>query len=161
MDNLTRWTIRLILATAVGHVLFAFVQPNAWDDIARDGFFRALADDGAAGFVERESSVWFLLAAPMLLLAGLLSRSVAVRTGRMPAETGWVMLLLGVVLVALYFPAGGGWLLLVIGALSLTSAYRAHSPAPMVSAGRGAIASRAGSAVATSASTPAQPRTPR
>ncbi|WP_242903404.1 DUF6463 family protein [Actinomadura terrae] len=161
MDTLTRWTIRLIFATAVAHVLFAFVQPNAWGDIARDGFFRAVADDGAAGFWKREASVWFLLAAPTLVLAGLLSRSVATRTGRMPAETGWTMVLIGAVLVALYFPATGGWLLLVIGALSLTSSYRAHSPAPMASAGRGAIARRAGSTVATSASTPAQPRTPR
>lgn len=122
MNRLARWVPRLIIATAVLHLVWAFAQPNAWGEIARDGFFMALADMNAPGYWPREGSVWFLACGPALLAIGTLARHAVRTTGRLPAQVGWYMLALGVPLCVLYFPVTGSWVLPVIGVLGLVAA---------------------------------------
>ncbi|RKT55872.1 DUF6463 family protein [Saccharothrix australiensis] len=115
------WVPRLLVFTAVMHFLWAFAQPNAWSAIARDGFFRAVVDEGAADFWSREATVWFMVGGVALLALGTLTRKAVRDNGRLPAQLGWYLLAMGVPLVVLYFPATGGWALVVIGVLALTA----------------------------------------
>ncbi|MDP9862420.1 MULTISPECIES: DUF6463 family protein [Streptosporangium] len=124
MNGLTRWVPRLIIATAVLHFVWAFAQPNAWSEIAGDGFLSAVVDTGAAGYWPREASVWFLTGGAALLAMGTLSRSVVRATGRLPAQVGWYLLVIGVPLCVIYFPVTGSWVLPVIGVLALVAARR-------------------------------------
>ncbi|MFD0901820.1 DUF6463 family protein [Actinomadura sediminis] len=127
MSALARWTPRLIIATALLHFGWAFAQPNAWADIAGDGFVRTAVDTDAPGYFEREASIWFMSAGIALLAIGTLTRHVLRATGRLPAQVGWYLLALGVPMCAIYFPVTGSWALLIIGLLAL---YAARRPAP-------------------------------
>ncbi|MER7498629.1 DUF6463 family protein [Nonomuraea pusilla] len=120
--TLTRWVPRLIIAIALVHFVWAFVQPNAWAAIAGDGFVRAVADTESGDYSEREASVWFLAAGVALLALGTLSRHLVRTTGRLPAQLGWYLVGIGVSLCVLYFPVTGGWPLLAIGVLALLAA---------------------------------------
>jgi hypothetical protein len=123
MNGLTRWVPRLIIVTAVLHFVWAFVQPNAWDAIARDGFAATVVDPDAPGYWEREASVWFLVSGASFLILGTLTRALVRATGRMPAQVGWFLMATGVPLCVIYFPVTGGWAEVVIGALALAAAY--------------------------------------
>ncbi|GGS83147.1 DUF6463 family protein [Nonomuraea spiralis] len=117
-----RWVPRLMIATALLHFVWAFVQPNAWAAIAADGFWRGVADTDAADYSARESSVWFMVSGVALLALGTLARHVLRTTGRLPAQLGWYLVAIGLALCVLYFPVTGGWPLLAIGLLSLVAA---------------------------------------
>ncbi|RFU41969.1 hypothetical protein DZF91_09030 [Actinomadura logoneensis] len=129
MSGLNRWVPRLIIATAVLHFAWAFLQPNAWDDIVRDGFAAAVADPDAPGHWNREASVWFLIAGALLFVLGTMTRLAVRLTGRVPAQVGWFLLATGVPLCVLYFPVTGSWALLVLGVLALAATYRTE-PSP-------------------------------
>lgn len=124
MNGLNRWVPRLIIATSVLHFVWAFVQPNAWDDIFRDGFAATVVDTDAPGYWNREASVWFLTSGALLLVLGTMTRLAVRLTGRMPAQVGWFLLATGVPLCAIYFPVTGSWALVVLGALALIATYR-------------------------------------
>lgn len=129
MKTLTRWIPRLVIATALLHFAWAFVQPNAWGAIAADGFYRSLADDSVPDYYARETSVWFMVAGVALLAMGTMAAHIIRTTGRLPAQLGWYLLVLGLGLCVLYFPVTGGWPVLVIGVLSLVASHRAPQPA--------------------------------
>ncbi|MFI2031117.1 DUF6463 family protein [Streptomyces buecherae] len=114
-----RWVPRLLIATAVLHFGWAFAQPNAWMDIVRDGFVGTVVDTEADGYWPREASVWFMAAGVTLLALGTLTRHVVRITGRVPAQLGWYLLLVGVPTAAISFPITGSWALIGIGALAL------------------------------------------
>ncbi|WP_052423187.1 DUF6463 family protein [Nonomuraea candida] len=124
MTTLNRWIPRLLIATAVLHFGWAFVQPNAWAAIAADGFVRSVVDTGAADYFAREASVWFMVSGVALLALGTLARHIVRTTGRLPAQLGWYLVLLGLALCAIYFPVTGGWPVLAIGVLALVAARR-------------------------------------
>jgi hypothetical protein len=125
MNALTRWIPRLIVATAALHFVWAFVQPNAWAGIAGDGFLSSAADPEAAGYFARDASVWFMVSGIALLALGTLARHIVSATGRLPAQLGWYLVIIGFVLSVIYFPVTGGWPVLVIGVLALVAARRA------------------------------------
>ncbi|WP_217198300.1 DUF6463 family protein [Streptomyces buecherae] len=114
-----RWVPRLLIATAVLHFGWAFAQPNAWMDIVRDGFVGTVVDTEADGYWPREASVWFMAAGVTLLALGTLTRHIVRTTGRVPAQLGWYLLLIGVPTAAISFPVTGSWALIGIGALAL------------------------------------------
>ncbi|WP_049577546.1 DUF6463 family protein [Nonomuraea sp. SBT364] len=122
--KLTRWIPRLIIATALLHFAWAFVQPNAWAAIAADGFYRSVVDESAPDFFARESSVWFMVAGVALLAMGTLAAHILRTTGRLPAQLGWYLVVLGVALCVIYFPVTGGWPVLAVGVLSLVASRR-------------------------------------
>ncbi|MBB6343587.1 DUF6463 family protein [Nonomuraea muscovyensis] len=128
MNGLARWVPRLIIGTAVLHFVWAFAQPHAWGEIARDGFFMALADMNAPGYWPREGSVWFLACGVAMLAIGTLARHAVLTTGRLPAQVGWYLLVLGVPMCVLYYPVTGSWVLPVIGILGLVAARRGGRP---------------------------------
>ncbi|WP_433273404.1 DUF6463 family protein [Actinosynnema sp. CS-041913] len=116
-----RWIPRLIVITAVLHFGWAFAQPHAWSAIVGDGFFRAVADDSAPDFWAREATIWFMLCGVALLALGTLTGKALRDTGKLPAQTGWYLLVMGIPLSVLYFPVTGSWALVVIGVLALTA----------------------------------------
>ncbi|MEU8124577.1 DUF6463 family protein [Spirillospora sp. NPDC049024] len=116
---LDRWTPRLILAVAGLHLLTGLAGDRShWRGIASEGLWNTVADDGG-----RMTALWFLLGGVGLLGLGLLARRSVLATGAMPAETGWILLALGVPISVLE-PASGGWALIVLGALALAAARR-------------------------------------
>ncbi|TMR39738.1 DUF6463 family protein [Actinomadura geliboluensis] len=121
---LSRWTPRLILAIAVLHVLVGLGSDRShWRGIVSEGLWNTVAGDDA-----RLTASWFLLCGVALFGLGLLVRRSVIATGTVPAEAGWLLLVLGT-LVSVLEPASGGWALLVIGALSLTATRRTASRA--------------------------------
>ncbi|MFI0423746.1 DUF6463 family protein [Spongiactinospora sp. 9N601] len=52
-----------------------------------------------------------------LLAVGTPAAHIIRTTGRLPAQLGWYMVVLGVALSVIYFPVSGGWPLLAIGVL--------------------------------------------
>ncbi|GAA2389805.1 DUF6463 family protein [Nonomuraea africana] len=128
MNGLTRWVPRLIIATALLHFVWAFAQPNSWAVIAREGFFRTNVDTEAPDYFVHEATIWFMASGVALLAIGTLAQHVARTTGRLPAQVGWYMLIIGVPLSVIYFPVTGSWPLLVIGALGLVAARRPGAP---------------------------------
>ena len=127
MNALTRWVPRLMIVAAVAHVAIALTD-DAWPGILRDGFFRSVVDHGSADYDARHSAVWFLAGGLALFALGVLTQHVVRSTGRLPAQVGWLLLLLGVPLCLVSFPAIGAWALLVLGVLALVAARR---PAPV------------------------------
>lgn len=121
MDRLTRWTAPLILATATLHTLAAAAQPE-WADFARSGLWNTVSSDDDAAM----STLWFGLAGLGMYGIGLLTRRHTRDTGRVPAETGWTLLALGVPMTILE-PVSGGWLVIAVGTLALAAARRASA----------------------------------
>lgn len=122
MNALARWVPRLIIATAVLHFVWAFAQPNSWAVIAREGFFATNVDSEAADYFVHEASIWFMASGFAMLAIGTLSLHVVRATGRLPAQVGWYMLVIGVPLCVIYFPVTGSWAMVVIGVLGLVAA---------------------------------------
>ncbi|CAL9316150.1 DUF6463 family protein [Streptomyces sp. SudanB25_2051] len=125
MSGLARWIPRLIIATAALHFVWAFVQPHAWADIAGEGFFRTSVDTAAPDYFAREASIWFMACGVALLALGTMSRHALRATGRLPAQVGWYLLVLGVPLCVFSFPVTGSWALIAIGVLALAASRRA------------------------------------
>ncbi|MFJ3923448.1 DUF6463 family protein [Streptomyces sp. NPDC090022] len=128
MSRLAPWVPRLIIATAALHFVWGLAQPHAWGAIARDGLFRSVVETGDEDYFLREFSVWWMVAGIALLALGTLARYVVRTTGCLPAQIGWYLLGVGVVLCVLYFPVTGGWPVLAIGVLGLVAARRTGTP---------------------------------
>ncbi|MBW5482487.1 DUF6463 family protein [Streptomyces bambusae] len=130
MNALARWVPRLVIATALAHFAWGLAQPHAWGAIARDGFLRSVVDPGAEDHYLREFSVWWMVAGVALLAMGTLARHILRTTGRLPAQLGWYLLVVGVPLCLIYFPVTGGWAVLAIGILALVAARRTAATPP-------------------------------
>lgn len=129
MNGLARWVPRLMIATAVLHFAWAFVQPNDWSGIARDGFFGSVVDQRAEEYYPREATVWFMAAGVVLLAYGSLTHHTLRATGRLPAQVGWFLMAIGMPLCVIYFPTTGSWALPVIGVVALIASRRSKQHA--------------------------------
>lgn len=116
MNSLTRWVPRLIIGTAILHIVFGLVVGTPFSEISDAGIIDSVGDDA-----ERESALWFHLAGLAWLALGELARWTVRETGRIPARLGGWLLGTGVTLT-LFMPASGGWLLAALGVLALVAA---------------------------------------
>ncbi|TDD84779.1 hypothetical protein E1293_12455 [Actinomadura darangshiensis] len=115
--SLRRWIPRLMLTVATAHVLVGLSESRSqWRGIVSEGLWNTVANDDDA----RMTALWFLLGGAALFSLGLLVRRSVIATGEVPAETGWILLVLGAAISVLE-PASGGWSLLVLGALALAA----------------------------------------
>ncbi|RBQ21500.1 hypothetical protein DP939_01970 [Spongiactinospora rosea] len=124
VSGLTRWIPRLLIAVAVMHFAWAFIQPNDWAGIAADGFFRSIVDPEAPNYAAREADAWFIIGGVAMLALATLAQHIIRATGRLPAQLGWYLLAIGLILCVLYFPTTGGWAPLILGILTLVAARR-------------------------------------
>ncbi|MFI9556281.1 DUF6463 family protein [Nonomuraea endophytica] len=116
---MNRWIPRLTIALIGAHFLVSLVLGSSTlDDIAREGFWNTVPDDPL-----RSAEMWFFLAGFPLLALGTMSQSIVAATGRLPAQLGWYLLMVGVPLTIL-FPISGGPLLVVLGIAALHAARR-------------------------------------
>ncbi|ORT58306.1 DUF6463 family protein [Streptomyces sp. CB03238] len=119
--GLRRWVPPLILTAAIAHMLVgAVVAGPHWRGIAADGFWNTVSGDDS-----RMMALWFMVSGVALFGLGLLTRRTVALTGRLPAETGWILLVTGVP-VSLLDPVSGGWALVAIGILALMESRRAR-----------------------------------
>ena len=88
-------------------------------EMARDGIVGAVGGDH-----ERGEAFWFLVCGASMVLTGRLARWTQLRTGTLPASTGWMLLDIGAAGVAL-MPRSGFWALFVPAILALVVGRRA------------------------------------
>ncbi|WP_187438155.1 DUF6463 family protein [Actinomadura decatromicini] len=120
-----RWVPRLLLTIAAGHVAVGLVGDRArWGGIVSEGLWNTVAGDDDA----RRSTLWFMLGGIALGGLAVLIRRSVIDTGRMPPETGWI-LLSSAIPVCVLEPNSGAWTLLPLGALALWGSRRDHSAA--------------------------------
>ncbi|WUH99983.1 DUF6463 family protein [Spirillospora sp. NBC_00431] len=118
--GLHRWIPRLIFAAATVHILVGVVASGShWRGIFSDGLWNTVANDDDT----RMMTLWFMLAGIAFVGLGLLTRRTVILTSRIPAETGWILLTLGIPM-ALLEPISGGWAMIAIGVLALALSRR-------------------------------------
>ncbi|WP_031487479.1 DUF6463 family protein [Streptomyces bicolor] len=111
------WVPRLMLAAAVVHmVVGVIVAYSHWSGIVSDGLWNTVRNDDYA----RMTALWFMISGIAFFGLGLLVRRSMVATGAIPAETGWILLALGIP-VAVLEPVSGGWSLIAIGVLAVAT----------------------------------------
>ncbi|MFG2088307.1 DUF6463 family protein [Spirillospora sp. NPDC048824] len=109
-----RWVPRLILIVAVLHLIFGVVVDGSlWRGMVSDGVWNS-----ATGDKPRMSAEWFMVSGIAFFGLGLLTRKAVLVTGRIPVETGWILLALGIPITVLE-PVGGAPALIGIGVLAL------------------------------------------
>lgn len=92
-----------VLHTAAGLAKYR----RALREIAHDGLV-----DAVEGDFERGEALWFLMCGASVVLTGRLARWTELRTGSLPASTGWMLLGIGTVGSAL-LPRSGFWSIFV------------------------------------------------
>jgi hypothetical protein len=113
-----------MLAAATVHMLVgAVVCYPHWSGIVSGGLWNTVSNDNDA----RMMTLWFMMSGVALFGLGLLARRLLIVTGGMPAETGWILIAVGVP-VSLLEPASGGWSLIAIGVLAVATSRRDRSP---------------------------------
>lgn len=101
-----------LICTSILHVLvngWLFAKPLM--DIARDGWFNAVAPNPLAPFYDREDAFWCMMMTPFLLLFGQLCCWAQTNNITLPSFIGWILLLTAVVGVIVE-PISGFWLLI-------------------------------------------------
>ena len=116
MDSLLPWLPRLIVGTAVLHVVLGLAISTPFNEIADAGVV-----DSIDGYAERESAFWYLVSGVFLLALGELARWSVRETDRVPARLGaW---LVGIGMAGIVFmPASGFWLIVALGVIGLRAA---------------------------------------
>ncbi|MFC4052299.1 DUF6463 family protein [Actinomadura syzygii] len=118
-----RWVPRSLFTIAAGHVAIGLVSDRTrWGGIVSEGLWNTVASDDDA----RRSSLWFMLGGIALGGLAVLIRRSVIATGKMPPETGWI-LLSSAIPVCVLEPVSGAWALLPLGGLALWAARRDHS----------------------------------
>ncbi|MEV4429512.1 DUF6463 family protein [Streptomyces sp. R-07] len=118
--GLRLWVPRLMLSAAAVHMMVGFTASySQWSGVISDGLWNTVSNDHDA----RMTAMWFMISGVALLGLGLLTRRYVIATGAMPAETGWILLTLGIP-VSLLVPVSGGWSLITIGVLALVTSRR-------------------------------------
>ncbi|MGG2461645.1 DUF6463 family protein [Streptomyces sp. RGM 3693] len=118
--GLRRWVPRLMLAAAVVHMTVGVVAAYShWSGIVSDGLWNTVRNDDDA----RMTALWFMVSGIAFFGLGLLARRSVIVTGTVPAETGWILLTLGIP-VAVLEPVSGGWSLIAIGVLAVVMSRR-------------------------------------
>ncbi|MDX3224336.1 DUF6463 family protein [Streptomyces sp. ME19-01-6] len=109
--GLRLWVPRLMLAAATVHMVVGVVAAYShWRGIVSGGLWNTVRNDDDA----RMMDLWFMISGIAFFGLGLLARRSVIATGTMPAETGWILLTLGIP-VAVLEPVSGGWSLIAIG----------------------------------------------
>ncbi|WP_173100554.1 DUF6463 family protein [Actinomadura verrucosospora] len=121
MIGLTRWIPRLVVTTAILHMVIGVIQFDTFGDIISDGVI-----DAAGATPEREYQAWFLLAGVALLGLGTLCVSMVRQTQRLPRQFAWYLLGMGIPISLLWLVSGGP-LLILLGALALVTSSRTRS----------------------------------
>jgi hypothetical protein len=110
-------------------------QPTAGDALAAVGVFHTVAGlakyrqvlremaqdrlvDVVKGDHERGEALWFLMSGASVFLTGRLARWTELRTGTLPASTGWMLLGIGAVGSTL-LPRSGFWSIFVPAILAI------------------------------------------
>ncbi|MEK2474442.1 DUF6463 family protein [Streptomyces noursei] len=118
--GLRLWVPRLILAAAVVHMIVGLIAAYShWSGIVSDGLWNTVRNNDDA----RMTALWFMISGIAFFGLGLLARRSVIATGTMPAETGWILLTLGIP-VAVLEPVSGGWSLIAIGVLAVVMSRR-------------------------------------
>ncbi|MEV8529382.1 DUF6463 family protein [Streptomyces sp. NPDC052000] len=119
--GLRLWVPRLMLAAAVLHMMVGVIAAYShWSGMVSDGLWNTVRNDDA-----RMMALWFMISGIAFFGLGLLARRSVIATGTMPAETGWILLTLGIP-VAVLEPVSGGWSLIAIGVLAVVVSRRDH-----------------------------------
>lgn len=116
-----------LIAVSIIHVLvglWVFSEPLA--EIARSGWFNAVAPDPFAPYFNREDAFWFMMVAPFLFTFGQLCCWAQAQQIILPAFLGWTLLATAAVGVFLE-PISGFWLLIPPGFLILATSRRAKT----------------------------------
>lgn len=101
-----------LIVTSVLHVLGGFVFfPEPLAAIAQSGWLNAVSPNPFHLNFEREAAFWFMMAAPLWFLLGLLCCWAQAQQIALPALVGWILLIITLVSV-LIMPASGLWLLI-------------------------------------------------
>ncbi|TDC91400.1 hypothetical protein E1285_13005 [Actinomadura sp. 7K507] len=112
-----------MLIVAVLHVLLGLVVDGSqWRGMVSDGVWNS-----ATGDKERMAAEWFVVCGIALFGLGMLVRRAVLVTGTVPVETGWILLALGIPIMALE-PVGGAVSLIVIGVLALIASRHDGTP---------------------------------
>jgi hypothetical protein len=118
-DGLTRWVPRLLLLTAVLHlVVGAVLYRHELAGLAGEGLVNTIVD------AHRDAAFWFMVSGVAMVMIADTARRAVHHTGLFPLDVGWWLIGIGV-LIAVVMPVSGAWLVLVTGALGVRAA-RAH-----------------------------------
>lgn len=110
-----------LIATSIIHVFVGFVvYTEPLLDIARNGWFNAIAPDPLHPYFDREDAFWFMMIAPFILALGQLCVWAQAQRIILPAFLGWTLLVIAVV-GCFMEPISGFWLLLLPGVLILAA----------------------------------------
>lgn len=123
-----RWIPWLMIGCSIVHIVLGLLEPP-WPGILADGVINSVHG------TDRLASLWFMTAGLAFLCLGLVTRRMVRLTGRVPAEAGWGLLAIGLLIVLLH-PLDGGWVPLAVGILTLIAAARTRE-APRTLAGKG------------------------
>jgi hypothetical protein len=114
-----------LIATSIIHVLvglLVFNEPLA--EIARNGWFNAVAPNPFAPYFDREDAFWFMMATPFIFTVGQLCFWSQARQIILPAFLGWTMLATATV-GCFIEPISGFWLLIPPSFLILAASRQA------------------------------------
>ena len=111
-----RWIPWLMIGCAAVHLGLGLFDPP-WPGILADGVINSVQS------IDRVASLWFMTAGLAFLCLGLVTLRMVRLTGRVPAEAGWGLLAIGLLIVLLR-PLDGGWIPLAVGVLTLIAAAR-------------------------------------
>ena len=116
MNRSLRWLPRLIVGTAVLHIVLGLAFETPLRQIADAGVV-----DSIDGYAERESAFWYLMTGAFLFAFGELARWTARESGRVPVRVGGWLIGIGLTGIVL-MPASGFWLIAALGVLALRAA---------------------------------------
>lgn len=108
-----------LIATSILHVfvgLVVFTEPLL--EIARNGWFNAVAPDPFNPYFDREDAFWYMVATPFIFTIGQLCFWAQARQITLPAFLGWTLLVTATV-GCFMEPISGFWLLMLPGFLIL------------------------------------------
>ncbi|GAB3757625.1 DUF6463 family protein [Microlunatus parietis] len=111
-----RWIPWVMIGCSIVHIGLGLLDPP-WPGVLADGVINSVQS------IDRVASLWFMVAGLAFLSLGLVTRRMVRLTGRVPAEAGWGLIAIGLVIVLLR-PLDGGWIPLVVGVLTLIAAAR-------------------------------------
>lgn len=111
-----RWIPWLMIGCSILHLGLGLLDPP-WPGILADGVINSVQS------IDRMAALWFMTSGLAFLCLGLVTLRMVRLTGRVPAEAGWGLIAIGLLLVLLR-PLDGGWIPLLVGVLTLVAAVR-------------------------------------
>ena len=100
------WWIVISILHTLGGIILYFPQ---WQEIARAGWFNAIAPEPFAPIFPRETAFWFVLLSPFIYLVGKLCLWAHYQNLILPKSMG-VILLITMSVAVFFVPVSGFWL---------------------------------------------------